>query len=276
MSRTFCIAEAGSTHDGDYEKAVRLIQVAKDAGADACKFQFWSSANRLAARRQAQSYEEVYRRYQVPVVWLSWLAKACQVAGIEFMSTVYLPEDIPVVAPFVQRFKVASFEAGDVEFIAAHRQYRRPVIVSTGMMETLDAMPMINALGGQRPDQEPLHALLHCTSSYPCPLEQANLRAMEDLRLLMPMLWNIGYSDHTASTLTGGIAVAAGAQILEVHFRLADTDPANPDYATALTPAELTEYVRLVRLAEVMLGSGVKEPQPVEAEMMPFRVRGRE
>ena len=82
-----------------------------------------------------------------------------------------------------------------------------------------------------------------------------------------------GYSDHTHDVLTGALAIAAGARILEVHFRLNDTDPANPDYATALSPGQLKDYISLVRKAELMMGDGIKRPQPAEAEMMKYRVK---
>jgi N,N'-diacetyllegionaminate synthase len=252
VSGTFVIAEAGSTHDCEISRAFQLVNKAKEAGADAVKFQWWSSAERLAERRNAQKYLPVYQKYKVPDVWLSWLHLACVANGIEFMCTVYLPEDIPFVDLWVNRFKVASFEAKDLEFVTAHFAYKKQVIVSTGMQ---DVVPNIH---------HPYLYYLHCVSAYPCPLDQANLRAIGDY---------IGYSDHTRNVLTGALAVAAGAKIIEVHFRLDDTDPENPDYATALSPGQLKDYVALIRQAEVMLGDGVKKPQPAEADMMRYRVK---
>ena len=254
VNRTFVIAEAGSCHDNEWGKAVELILTAKRVGADACKFQFWSNATRLAERRHASAYLGVYHKYQLPVEWLPLLKAQCDHAGIEFMTTCYLPEDIPVVAPLVKRFKVASFEAGDEAFLKAHGGYGKPLIVSTGMFD-----------GSEWPRQLPQTELLHCVSAYPTPLDQANLGALR--------LGYSGYSDHTACTLTGGFAVCAGARILEVHFRLATTDTQNPDYTTALSPYELHEYVANVRLAERMLGDGVKRPQACEAPMSAYRVR---
>ena len=250
---TFIIAEAGSCHDGDYGKAEELIQQASHAGADACKFQFWSSAVRLAERRQAHDYFETYFKYKVPEDWLNQLKDCCDWHGIEFMCTVYLPEDIPVIAPYVKRFKVASFEAQDADFIAAHDKYGKRIIISTGMTES-------------SPRYYTDVDYLHCVSAYPCPIEQANLGIAD---------WGLyaGYSDHTHDVLTGALAVAAGARILEVHFRLDDTDPANPDYATALSPGQLKDYIALVRKAEIMLGNGIKRPQPCEAEMSKYRVK---
>ena len=248
--RTFIIAEAGSCHDGEFTRAVELILAAKRAGADACKFQFWSSPERLAARRNAADYLDVYRKYALPTEWLPMLKAQCDHVGIEFMCTVYLREDIPVIAPFVKRFKVASFEAGDIDFVMAHPLGK--LIASTGMMGRVPIW-----LRGRA-------ELLHCVSAYPCPEEQASLGAIAGCA---------GYSDHTRNILTGAFAVCAGARILEVHFRLDATDPRNPDYGTALSPYELREYINYVRMAGRMLGDGVKRPQAAEAPMERYRVK---
>ena len=226
---TFIIAEAGSCHDGDLYRAAELIDVAKAAGANACKFQYWSSAIYLAERRNAHDYFETYFKYKVPEWWLAVLKKLCDDVGIEFMTTCYLPEDIPIIAPYVKRFKVASFEAQDADFIDAHAKYGKEIIVSTGMF---NRSYYSGVLVGSGPGRG-IHTL-HCISAYPTPIEQANLGAIRYCH---------GYSDHTHDVLTGALAVAAGAQILEVHFRLDDTDPANPDYATALTPGQLKDYI---------------------------------
>ena len=259
---TFIIAEAGSTHDNSIIRAYDLINAAQAAGADACKFQFWSDPVALAVRRNAQDYLNVYQTYQVPVEWLDKLWVECEGWDIEFMCTVYLPEDIPVIAPYVKRFKVASFEAGDRAFINAHRPFKKPLIISTGM-QTGEPIP------GMKPWTYG-DTFLHCVSAYPTPINQANLRALHGMNGDSELF---GYSDHTHDTLTGALAVAAGARILEVHFRLNDTDPANPDYATALSPGQLKDYISLVRKAELMMGDGVKRPQPAEAEMMKYRVK---
>lgn len=251
--KTFIIAEAGSCHDGLYEKAVGLVDVAKDAGADAVKFQFWSDAKRLADRRRADAYLPIYEQYKMPASWLRLLAGECDRRGIEFMCTTYLPEDIATVAPFVRRFKIASFEANDHRFIDAHLQYGKPLIISTGM----DAKPSFMF-------QAPV-SLLHCVSAYPTPYDQANLAVLRQQY--------DGFSDHTASIYTGAFAVCAGASILEVHIKDWATATDNPDAASALDPRKFGEYVWLTRLAEKMLGDGVKRQMPCEAAMAEYQVR---
>jgi len=256
------IAEAASCHDGSLGNAIEMISQAADAGADVVKFQFWSDADRLAGRRKVgDHYREIYRRYQMPATWLPELARHCETMGVEFMCTTYLPEDIEVVAPFVKRFKVSSFEAGDSEFLAAHGD--RPVILSTGMMDIHGVKVAVRNLRN-------CHSVLHCVSAYPCRPPDLALLFSWSLRAIDGRGYLIGLSDHTAHNLTGALAVAAGAQMIEVHFRHPDTDKANPDYAVAVP--DLAEYVRLVRFAEQYRGSGIKHQTAEEAAMAKHRV----
>lgn len=250
MPRTFIISEAGSCHDGSLQKAVGLIEVAKAGGADACKFQYWSKASRLAERRRAPAYLPIYEKYAIPADWLPALRAECDVRDIEFMCTAYLPEDVYTVAQHVRRFKIASFEADDAAFVNQHREYDKPIIVSMGM----GAVPPYDV------------TRLHCVSAYPTPLDEANLAAIRRVAVA-------GFSDHTRNILTGAFAVCVGARILEVHIRDYVTATDNPDFATALDPAEFRAYVEHVRLAERMLGSGNPEAQPSEAAMSQYKVR---
>ena len=262
--RTFVIAEAASTHDGSLDLALELVGIAADAGADACKFQFWSNADRLADRRKVgPEYREIYRRYQVPQKWLPILRSECVRLGLEFMCTTFLPEDIQIVAPFVERFKIASFEAGDQQFLEAHNRFAKPVILSTGMMDWGEAFRAANTL-------HHCEAVLHCVSAYPC--REPNLAAIRQLgEICKP-----GFSDHTGDVRTGGLAVMAGAEVIEVHFSSLNTDPNNPDNAPAVHggcfEGGLADYISHIRYAEECIGSGEKAALQEEAEMAEYRV----
>lgn len=253
---TYLIAEAGACHDGDLDKALQLVRVAAACGADACKFQFVSSAERLAERRGALDFLAAYRVIQFPVEWHAVLRDACATAGIDYLCTVYLPEDIAVVAPYVARFKLSSFEAQDHVFVEAHRAYRKPVIMSTGMQGD----PPIRVLVDM--------ALLHCTSAYPTPLEEMNLGAIREYGLE-------GLSDHSGHVEMGGLAVAAGARIIETHIKLETTNSENPDAGPhALNAALYRIYVERARRAEAIMGDGIKRVQPSETEMAKYLVKG--
>jgi N,N'-diacetyllegionaminate synthase len=259
--RTCVIAEIASAHDGDLQQAKRLIDAAAQAGATAVKAQYWSDPDQLAARRRAgDRYREIYRRYSIPVGWLPELQAHAETRGLEFLCTTYLPQDVWTVAPFVRRFKVASFEAGDIAFVARHAN-DRPILVSLGMATVL-VDPRDRYAWSQR------HRLvfLHCTSSYPAPMVDLNLAVIRQP-------WCAGLSDHSGLIETGAIAVSAGASILEVHLKLPDTDPENPDAGEfALLPDDLGDYIARVQDVELMLGDGHKRQMPSEAAMAAYRV----
>lgn len=257
MSHTFIIAEAGSCHDNSYEKAMSLIDEAKHVGANACKFQYWSSAERLAARRHAKDYLDVYRHYQLPKPWLGALANQCKALGIEFMATVYLPEDVATIAPFVKRFKVASFEAQDTTLLRDMASYHKPILVSTGMLTERELTTLSRSSADVR--------ILHCVSAYPSALEDLNLRAIRHSV-------GAGYSDHSRHPIAGALAVACGAEVIEAHLRLDETSPKNPDFVAAMAPGAFATYVRNIRDAELMLGDSVKRVQAGEHTMLKYRV----
>jgi sialic acid synthase SpsE len=268
-NRVFVIAEAGSCHDGSLEKALRLIRTAKVADADAVKFQFWSSAERLAERRHAGDYLEVYRRYQLPPDWLKPLRQHCDEVGIEFMCTTYLPEDVATIAPFVERFKIASFEAADLEFVRRHQKYPKPIYVSSGMLGLTELQGLVKWCGLALTRD----VILHCVSAYPCPSQDLHLRTIAETAYGTHGVMFGGLSDHTHSLLAGAVAVGAGAEVIEKHFQLDDTDPKNPDAAVALGRRALRQYIANIREAEVLMGDPLTRPLTIEEPMRRYQVR---
>lgn len=300
---TYLIADIGACHDGDMGRMVEACDVAHTVGVNALKFQWTSDPRQMARRRgsaEADGYVEVYAKY---LAWPShrhWdLAAQCRSFGIDYMCTAFLEQDISVVAPHVARFKVASFEASDVRFLAAHAPFGKPVIVSTGMMteqEISDALFRSNwpdayhddGSEGLSPSEKRIREyrdmciyVLHCVSAYPAPVAQLNLSVLwrsdseDDERVVFD-----GLSDHSAPsfTWTGALAVAAGATIVEAHLRLDDTNQKNPDYSHAMTPAQFSDYVKHIRFVETCVGTGDAGqfgPQPCEQPMMAYRVRGQ-
>lgn len=282
MVPTCVVAEAGSCHDGSLEQAVQLIVAAKTAGASACKFQWWSSAAKLAERRRSgQHYQDIYARYQVPETWLAILRRECDRAGLMFMATAYLAADIAIVAPHVGHMKISSYEAADLDFIRAHYPYcegqpDRWLIVSTGLQDqrvvsTMKSEQLAIGIHGTRARRHMVALkLLHCVSAYPAPPESLGMRQIRALGF-------DGFSDHAAAgwIASGAVAVALGAKILEVHVRLHSTDPKNPDAPHALVPEQLAEYIRHVRTAETAIGDeGWRSPtNKAEDAMRKFRVQ---
>ena len=271
--RAIIVAEIGSTWGRDLDVALRLIDDVTAAGADVVKAQWLSSAQALADRRGAYGYIGQYGLLEYPVKWLAEMSERCHARGARFACTAYLAADVRPVACFADVVKVASFEAGDLVFVGhaatVCKEETRELVVSTGMMSLTEAHGVAVIAGRITVGL----TLLHCVSAYPTPDDQAALGGIEALRRRIgPSVTRIGYSDHTATLMTGALAVMAGATMLEKHVRPVVADPANPDVAFgALMPGDFGQYVAAVRMAEAMRGPIYKAPQPCEAEMMKYR-----
>ena len=261
MRTPYIIAEAGSCHEGELDRAYDLIFLAGRADADAIKFQWWSSHERMRERRHMEG--DAYMQGSIAESWFPGLQQRAKNAGLDFLCTAYLPEDIPVVAPYVDAFKVSSFEATP-EFVGLHTPYGKTIYVSTGM--TTGGFLDMHAEAWKKVLRDLVPARiqwLHCVSAYPCPVADAMLSGVQTL---------VGYSDHTRNVLTGAVAVGAGARVLEVHFCLDDTSPDCPDYCVSLSPEALRTYITNARLAQVLMGDGVKRIMPSEAANVKHKV----
>ena len=224
VERTFVIAECGSSWNFGLDpigNAYRMIEAAKACDASAVKFQFTSDATAMAKRRGlGADAEAMYRRYlQYPVEYLHKFKAKCDEVGLEFMTTVFLIEDIPTIAPLVSRFKISAFEAKWVEFVVAHEPYEKDVIISRNPFTRVEYWLAVK--------HNMTIETIHCISKYPTPIEELGLHWIRDEELY-------GLSDHSTSVLTGALAVAAGGRIVEKHVRLSDTPKDNPDYGHSL------------------------------------------
>ncbi len=244
---TFVIAEAGVNHNGDFETALKLAQAAKDCGADAIKYQLFSS-QRLWGDDRIKHLELSYAQMRD-------IAAYCNAIGIEFMCTPFGVEEVRFLAPLVKRMKVASGCIANLPLLLAARASGLPVILSTGMSTLSDVRNAVIALG-------PLNlTLMHCTSAYPCRLEDVNLlamKALEDFRVMA-----IGYSDHTNGITVALAAVALGATVIEKHLTL-DRNAEGPDHKTSITPKEFRAMRMAIGEVEAALGDGVKRVMPSE------------
>lgn len=280
-NHTYIIAEIGSNHDQSIARAMALIYDAKEAGADAAKFQLYR-ADSLVERRNAEAYREIYEATEMPAGWLPRLKAYCDEVGIDFMCTAYDEWGVDMVAPYVDLFKVASFELTDYKLLTHIKRVCESapydgVVLSTGMGNISDVLNAIHTLGVSN-----LAYLLHCTSAYPCPIEDVNLNA---IHVLQELVYNIlyeytfppgyGLSDHTTSILTPSIAVGLGARAIEKHLT-DDRTRKGPDHHFAIEPHRFKWMVDMVREAEILLGDGVKQPRESENEMMKYRSYSKE
>ncbi len=271
----YFIAEAGSNHNRDLETALRLIDVAADAGADAVKFQTFradalypKSAGMTDYLKVPRSIHDIIRELEMPLEWIPKLAEHCASRQVDFLSTPFDEAAVDALDPYVPAFKIASYEMTHHGLVQHCARKGKLLIVSTGTADLVEVREMVEAARAVGCREL---AVMQCTAKYPAPLSALNLRTL-------PMMARefdvpVGLSDHSREPLPGPMAaVALGASILEKHFTLSNRLP-GPDHAYALEPAELAAVVAKVREVEKTLGSGIKEPQPEELELRQFARR---
>lgn len=289
------IAEAGVNHNGDKGKALALIDVAANAGADAVKFQTFN-AERLAAMTApkaayqtrttdaSQSQLEMLRQLELPPEWHPELQRHADERGIQFISTAFDLQSLAFLEslnlPF---YKIPSGEITNGPLLLAFARTGKKVILSTGMATLAEVEQALAILAwGYCERESPANlaevwqhwstsragevvakqvSLLHCTSQYPTAMEEVNLRAMDTLRSSFGL--PVGYSDHTEGVLIPIAAVARGALIIEKHFTLNRELP-GPDHKASLEPEALSQMVEGIRSVETALGDARKRPQPSE------------
>ena len=282
---TFIIAEAGVNHGGRLDDALRLVDAAADAGADAVKFQTFRAqalVTRGAPRAEYQRREgeggdqhSLLHGLQLSAGDHGVLVQRCRDRGIEFMSSPFCTASLRLLvdACGVQRIKLGSGEITHGALLLAAARTGLPLLLSTGMStlpEIEEALGVV-AFGRREPTASPTpHAciealaepnavanvtLLHCNTAYPTPLRDANLGAIGALRDAFRL--PVGYSDHTLGVTAVIGAVAIGAQVIEKHFTL-DPAAAGPDHAASLSPPMLQYMVRRIREIELALGDGTK------------------
>lgn len=279
----FVIAEAGSNHNRDFNQALKLIDVAVEAGADAVKFQTYSAEKIYSKKTPKMSYlkkacprlrsgkglakedESVYdliKRIEIPRKWHKDLADYCAGKGVVFLST---PFDLQAVDELEEvgmlAYKIASFEITHLPLLEHAARTGKPLILSTGMADLSDieaALEVIYRQGNQNV------GLLHCAINYPPKYEDLNLRAMETMRQAFQV--PVGFSDHTLGIISAIAAVALGASVIEKHYTL-DRKLPGPDHPFALEPDELKAMVQAIRDTEAALGSPIKKHTEAEEEM---------
>jgi len=285
MNRVFVIAEAGVNHNGNVGIAKRMIDVAKEAGADAIKFQTFQAEKLVTATARKADYQidmtgshetqlEMLRRLQLGSDDFVELFRYCCDREIIFMSTPFDEESADMLDMLgMEIFKIPSGEITNKPLIEHVAKKGKPLILSTGMSsleEVKKAVSWIKAVRKKvvsrfEPLPHPfssLPVLLHCVSSYPAVFEELNLKAMKTMGDVFRL--PVGFSDHSPGIEASIAAVALGASVIEKHFTL-DKGMEGPDHSSSLDLEELKELIRTIRNIEVALGDGTK--RPVKSEM---------
>ena len=255
----YIVAEAGVNHNGDLETAAKLARVATEAGANAIKFQAFTAQRLTLKTAPAVSYQpaattqhQMLRDLELTPDEFAALRDRCRQCEIEFLATPFSPQDVRMLIDLdVRALKLASTEIVNEPLIDVALATGLPLIVSTGAAtaDEIDrAVDWIDRAGAR--DRL---ILMHCVSAYPVDVEQVNLRAVTTLARRYDC--RVGFSDHTTSTTIGGLAVAAGACVIEKHFTLGQTQE-GPDHAFSLEPSDLEQYVKEIRRAERICSTG--------------------
>ena len=272
-NKIIIIAEAGVNHNGDISLAMQLIDVAAEAGADFVKFQTFN-ADRLVTRiakkanyqEQAtdsmESQHEMLSRLELTEAMHLHLIAHCETQNIGFLSTGFDIESINLLSNLGQEcFKVPSGEITNLPYLRHIGQLKKRIILSTGMSTLGDIEAAIEVLENAGTPRAKI-TVLHCTTEYPTPMAEVNLRAMQTIHTAFGTA--VGYSDHTQGIEVSIAAVAMGAAVIEKHFTL-DRNLPGPDHQASLEPAELKAMVIAIRNIEMALGDSIKRLTPSEA-----------
>ncbi|WP_269819988.1 N-acetylneuraminate synthase [Shewanella putrefaciens] len=296
---TLIIAEAGVNHNGDEKLAFQLVDAAHQAGADIVKFQTFKAKNLVTEQAKQADYQvantqkqesqlAMLSRLELSYAAHHQLVKHCESLGIEFLSTAFDSESLDFLVNDLglKRLKLPSGELTNAPLVLEHARTGCDLIVSTGMATLAeiemalgviafgytaasDALPSMMAFqqayaseAGQKVLKEKV-TILHCTTEYPAPMAEINLKAMDTLGSAFDL--PAGYSDHSEGIVIPIAAVARGAVLIEKHFTL-DKNMEGPDHKASLEPDELTAMVKAIRQVELALGSAVKSPTVSEVK----------
>ena len=267
--RVFIIAEAGVNHNGSFETACRLVDAAKEAGADCIKFQTFKAKNLVSHNAKKADYQvretgdssqqEMLKQLELSFDDFTRLKAYCDEVGIQFLSTPFDFESIAFLNTIEMPFwKVPSGEVTNLPYLIHLAQTEKPVVMSTGMCEMDEIEAALKVLKEHGTSKI---CLLHCNTEYPTPYEDVNLRAMQTMRDTFHL--EVGYSDHTKGIEVPIAAVAMGATIIEKHLTL-DRNMKGPDHKASLEPDELKAMVTAIRHLQKAMGTGNKTPSPSE------------
>lgn len=268
MSRVFVVAEIGVNHNGSREMAFALIDAAKEAGADAVKFQTFHADELASPRAEMAAYQvantgtrksqlDMLRRLQFSADDFLALRRYADEKGIRFFSTPFDFASVDLLEALeVQMYKIGSGDLTNLPLLRYVAAKGKPILLSTGMATLGEVEEALQAVEGKAPV-----TLLHSTTNYPTEPHEVNLRAMVTLHQAFGV--PVGYSDHTAGWEVAVAAVALGATIIEKHLTLSKDLP-GPDHRASLEPDEFRQMVHAIRTVEQALGDGRKRPTPAE------------
>lgn len=273
MSHTLIIAEAGVNHNGKLDLALKLCDAAKEAGADVVKFQTWKTEKIITRTVSQADYQtentgktesqfDMLKRLELSYDDFRKIKAHCDKIGIQFASTADEEESLDFLIslgiPFI---KIGSGEITNIPYLRIMGRKKLPIIISSGMSTLAE---VDTALAELRNAGATEITLLHCTTNYPCPMQDVNLKAILTLKEAFKI--PVGYSDHTEGIEVPVAAVAMGAEVIEKHFTL-DRNMEGPDHLASTEPVEFKKMVDSIRNIEKAFGTGKKLPTKSEIDI---------
>lgn len=256
----FVIAEIGNNHEGDFEVAKELVCAAADTGVDAVKFQTIVPEKFISIDQTERM--KTLKRFQLSCAQYEGLAKLAEERGVYFMSTPFDLESVHFLDSLVPAFKVASSDNTFFPLLDLIASKNKPILISTGMVN----LPYLKTLEAQlKGKTDSFISFLHCVTSYPAAVDDANLNAILAMRESLNSL--IGYSDHTMGIDASVLSVALGAKIVEKHFTLDHYYSEFRDHQLSANPKEMKLLVEKIRLANQLLGEKSKSIRTCEIDM---------
>ena len=270
MDKVIVIAEAGVNHNGDYDTAKKLIDVASDAKADYVKFQTFNAKDIVSKDASKAKYQisntqnfddsqlTMLKRLELPYEWHKRLINYSNSKNIKFLSTGFDLKSIDFLDSLgLPLFKIPSGEITNKPYLRHLAKKKKRIIISTGMANMTEIKAALSILMSEGVDKD-LITILHCSTEYPTQMKDVNLKAMLSIQEELGV--KVGYSDHTLGIEVPVAAVALGAKVIEKHFTL-DRLSQGPDHAASIEPDELKKMVISIRnVEEAILGDGIKRP----------------
>ena len=271
-SKVKIIAEAGVNHNGDFNLAIALIDKAKEAGANAVKFQNFKASEivtktapkadyQMRVTDKKESQYEMLKSLELDDEEFAGLLDYCRTKEIDFLSTPYSFGDVDFLESIgVEGFKIASGQLTELPFLEYVARKGKPMILSTGMADLAEVFAAVKLC---RQNSVPDLVVLQCTTNYPTDIEDANVLAMNTIKEACKV--DVGYSDHVANNYAAFASAALGAKVIEKHLTL-DNNMKGPDHSSSLEPHEFKNLVDGIRQIEFSLGTGDKIPSQAEVK----------
>ena len=268
LPKVFIIAEIGTNHNGDFNRAIEMIDLAKKMGADCAKFQIRNMQHVYRSQSLSKTGDDLSTEYTIDLLKKfeltlenhRELAAYCKKIGILYMCTPWDTESVKFLESIqVEAYKVASADLTNFELLNALSSTKKPLILSTGMSSEDEIINTVNFLN----EKKVSYAILHCNSTYPAPFHNINLKYIEKLKSIHPL---VGYSGNERGIAVSIAAVGLGAKVIERHFTL-DRKMDGPDHAASLEYSEFKNLISGIRELELALGKG-KEKSLSQGELM--------